>query len=84
VAYSYNIIAGIQNGAVITRNRDSIANLVEIDENRWFLVETNYDNWMPPPDNDNRRDPAIEYIENIGRDNFSIDHLWKVLSMNPV
>ena len=81
-ASTYYIIAGKHEGAIITRNRDNAANWLGIDEENWFLVQTNTDNWLPDPDN--RRTTAQKAIRAIGRENMNIDELFKVLQTFPV
>jgi len=87
LAPSYIIIAGIKSGqgAVITRDRIVTRDSWKLDPpNRWFLVETNYDHWLPAPSGDDRRDPAIRHINQIGRHNISLDTLFSVLTTPPV
>nr|XP_006821136.1 PREDICTED: N-acylethanolamine-hydrolyzing acid amidase-like [Saccoglossus kowalevskii] len=59
VAPAYYIIGGVQpgEGAVITRDRLTAKDVWRLDSKnkRWFLVETNYDHWLPPPSSDDRR-----------------------------
>ena len=87
MAPSYLIIAGVKSGqgAVITRNRINTRDLWRLDPpSQWFLVETNYDHWLPPPPSDDRRDPAIKHMNQIGWSNISLDALFSVLTTPPV
>ncbi|XP_065918990.1 N-acylethanolamine-hydrolyzing acid amidase-like [Dysidea avara] len=87
IAPSYIIIAGTKSGegAVITRDRITARDVWTLDPpERWFLVETNYDHWEPPPKDDDRRDPANQHMNKIGRQNISLDELFSVLKTPPV
>ena len=87
IAPSYMIIAGVKSGqgAVITRDRIVTRDGWKLDPpNQWFLVETNYDHWLPPPSGDDRRDPAIHHMNQIGRSNITLDTLLSVLTTPPV
>lgn len=91
VADVYYTISGINKneGAVITRNQTGAVNVMRLGDNAhahdsWFLIQTNYDNWKAPPFFDNRRDPGIEAMYNMGQENISLDALLKVLSTRPV
>ena len=70
-------------GVVITRDRSKAIDVWHLNES-WYLVETNYDHWKPPPASDNRRDPAIKTLDSIGRSNITAGSLFKVLSTPPV
>ncbi|KAH3726701.1 N-acylethanolamine-hydrolyzing acid amidase-like [Dreissena polymorpha] len=88
IADAYFIIAGTKadEGAVVTKGRlaaDDIWRL-NAENNRWFLVETNYDHWLPPPPDDDRRDPAIKAMNTMGRSNITVDNLFAVMSTPPV
>ena len=88
IAPVYMIMGGVGpgEGAVITRDRVSALDVWRLDaENeRWFLVETNYDHWTTPPPDDDRRDPAIKAVEEMGRQNFTTQGLFGVMSTPPV
>jgi len=85
IADVYYILGGLTSGAVISRNRTIAANIWKLDKSsgRWFEVQTNYDHWQPPPWYDNRRDPAIQHMTHMGRDNITIKNLYGILSMKP-
>ena len=84
----YLIVGGVTSteGVVITRNRIAARDIWRVDSSkeRWFLVETNYDHWEPPPPSDDRRDPAINAMNEIGQGNISTSSLYHVLSIPPV
>lgn len=88
IAPVYFIMGGVgpREGAVVTRDRVSALDVWRLDaENeRWFLVETNYDHWTTPPPDDDRRDPAIKAVEEMGRQNFTTQGLFGVMSTPPV
>ena len=87
IAPSYIIIAGVKSGqgAVITRDRLVARDSWKLDPpNQWFLVETNYDHWLPPPSSDDRRDPAIRHMNQIGHSNITLKALFSVLTTPPV
>ena len=88
IAPSYIIVGGVgpRQGAVITRDRIAALDIWRLNpiDGRWFLVETNYDHWEPPPPDDDRRDPAIQGMNETGRENLSGISLFRVLSTPPV
>lgn len=87
IAPSYIIMAGIKSGqgVVITRDRIVTRDSWKLDApKQWFLVETNYDHWLPPPSGDDRRDPAIQHMNQIGRSNVSLSTIFSVLTTPPV
>ncbi|EGT55052.1 hypothetical protein CAEBREN_05107 [Caenorhabditis brenneri] len=83
---SYIIVAGTKKneGALISRNRWSAANVypLDMDANHWFLVETNYDNWQKQ--GDDRRITAIRKLKQLGKANFNEKSMVEVLSTAPV
>ena len=88
IAPSYIIVGGTKprEGVVITRDRIAALDLWRLDSEhgRWFLVETNYDHWVPPPADDNRRDPAIKAMNATTRAGLNSTSLFKVMSTPPV
>ncbi|EFX76266.1 hypothetical protein DAPPUDRAFT_306210 [Daphnia pulex] len=87
----YFILAGnaSDQGVIITRGR------IEADVlfmgrgsvsqvSTWFLVETNYDHWNQPPFFDDRRTPAIQCLDKMGRETASLSGIFNVLSTKPV
>lgn len=90
IAPSYIIVGGTKSGegVVITRDRTAAKDLWRMDdpdhEGHWYLVETNYDHWQPPPAGDDRRDPAIKAMDGTTRAGLNATSLFKVLSTPPV
>jgi len=88
IADVYYILGGTSKGqgALISRNRNNATDVWILDPpTRWFEVETNYDHWTQPPWYDDRVVPADNAINSLGRDNISLDSLFKkVLSIKPV
>ena len=88
IAPCYIIVGGLSGdeGAVITQNRTMGIDVwrLNAEQGRWFLVETNYDHWKPPPAGDDRRDPAINEMKKIGQVGFNDQTLFDVLSTPPV
>ena len=88
IAPSYIIVGGTKpgEGVVITRDRTAAKDLwrMDPDNGHWYLVETNYDHWLPPPAGDDRRDPAIKAMDGTTRTGLNATSLYKVLSTPPV
>ena len=88
IAPSYIIIGGVRprQGVVITRDRIAALDLwrINAEDGRWYVVETNYDHWQPPPASDDRRHPAIKAMEAMGRSGISVASLFGVISTPPV
>ena len=88
IAPSYIIVGGTKagEGVVITRDRTAAKDLwrLDPDNGRWYLVETNYDHWQPPPTSDNRRDPAIKAMDETTHAGLNATSLFKVMSTPPV
>jgi hypothetical protein len=87
IADSYYIMAGINSneGAVITRARTHAIDFWALSEERWWLVETNYDHWKEAVAEDSlRRTVAIEYVEKAGQDNMNTLSLLEMMSQFPV
>ncbi|KAL7836680.1 hypothetical protein AOLI_G00279640 [Acnodon oligacanthus] len=84
----YYIVGGVQpnEGVVITRDRSRPADIWPLDWNmgQWYLVETNYDHWLPTPKWDKRRDIAMKTLNATGQDNINMHSLYQVLSVAPV
>ena len=88
IAPCYIIVGGVGpgQGVVITRNRIGALDIWRLDafNGRWYLVETNYDHWKPPPKSDDRRDPAIKAMNETERENLRSSSLFQVLSTPPI
>ena len=84
----YAIVGGVSGdeGAIITHNRTTGIDVWRLNstENRWFILQTNYDHWLPPPKSDNRRDPANKMMNDTGLSDVSSDSTFKILSTPPV
>jgi acid ceramidase len=50
---------------IISRSREQAVNVLPLKEPNWFLLQTNYDNWVKPPFYDNRRDPGIKCMKQV-------------------
>ena len=74
IAPAYFIIsgAGPNEGVVITRSRNTTIDKWTLTPStkEWFLVQVNTDHWDPiPPDELDRRTPAIKHMNEMGREN---------------
>ncbi|KAI6656841.1 N-acylethanolamine-hydrolyzing acid amidase-like [Oopsacas minuta] len=82
IAPCYVILGGVSpgEGAVITRGREGEIDVrfIDTDNNKWYVLETNYDWWNPP--GDNRRAAAIQALESAGRKKMTGHGLYQVLS----
>ncbi|KAI0209794.1 N-acylethanolamine-hydrolyzing acid amidase [Lamellibrachia satsuma] len=88
IAPAYYIVGGIHRGqgVVITKDRLAPRDIWFLDSNqgRWYLVETNYDHWEEPPTTDNRRIPAMKFMNATGQANIDDRTLYKILSTPPL
>ncbi|XP_006823041.1 N-acylethanolamine-hydrolyzing acid amidase-like [Saccoglossus kowalevskii] len=88
IAPVYYIVGGVKpgEGAVITRDRLKAKDVwsLDPDNGRWYVVETNYDHWLPPPAGDDRRDPANKLMKAVGQKNVNGSAIYDVLSTPPV
>lgn len=84
-APSYLIVGNTTGGMVITRDRDAPRDVWELtsDMRPMALVETNYDHWLPPPSDDNRRDPALRRLNATDPSNYGPGSLYTILSTSP-
>lgn len=86
---SYIILGGINpgEGAVITREQALSLHLMTLSaalqNNTHFILETNYDHWVPAPFFDDRRTPATDCMKKIGPQGTSLPALFDVLSGRP-
>lgn len=80
----YYTTAGIdvKSAAVITRGREAAVNIWKIptDKTGFFLLQTNYDHWKPVPAYDDRRNPGIEHMVELGESGMGVDGLYSVLT----
>lgn len=88
VAPAYFILGGTEphEACVITRSREKTVDVWEIGTrgSTWYILETNYDNWKPPPVTDDRRALANRCMRNMTQKNVGFAGLFDVLSSKPV
>ncbi|XP_022795915.1 acid ceramidase-like [Stylophora pistillata] len=88
IAQVYYILGGAKSGegVVITRSRTECLDQMSLDpeNNKWFVLETNYDNWEPPLVIDDRRTPGKACMNKTGREAVSFKGIYNVLSTQPV
>lgn len=88
IAPCYLTIGGVRDneGVVITRDQAKALDTQRLNATagRWFLLETNYDNWVTPPPDDDRRDPGDRAMNAMTRAGISVKNLFKVLWTPPV
>lgn len=65
----YFIVSGVgkNEGTVIEKDREIVHKQYSLDEDTWFLVQTNYDREDEDPAKDRRRYPAEEKIWALGQ-----------------
>jgi hypothetical protein len=85
----YLTVGGVSagEGVVLTRGRNQLLDTWRIfaDDGEWFLVQTNYDHWIPMPPWDNRKAPAEKAILEVGAEDISPLTMYeRVLSRDPV
>jgi acid ceramidase len=95
VGPSYVIVGGVSpgEGMVITNapNTTTAFNQWPLSEGEprnstetpWYLLQTNYDNWVQPPFFDDRRNPALDCMNQLGPDKISKETLYNVLHAHP-
>lgn len=71
----FAVIGGVgpNEGAVVTRSATfggvpPVLPCVELNASRWYLAETNYDPWLPDPEQDPRRTIAEQLIAQMGQE----------------
>merc|ERR1712228_853798 len=71
-------------GAVVTCDRDKVADVwrLDADAGRWYVLETNYDHYLPPGHNDDRRHPLQRFLNATGRDKISTSTMWDAISLS--
>ena len=55
----------------------------ELTDDKWFLVQTNYDRNMKEPVTDARRVPAEKKMMQRGNENLQLEDLFNVLTLYP-
>ena len=95
VGPAYIIIGGVNKneGAVITLGPNmtliddwTIPNALPANNDTqppYYVLETNYDHWNPPPPNDDRRYPAEDCMAEIGQNGVSLETLFNVIDGIP-
>ncbi|CAK7295455.1 Acid ceramidase [Vulpes lagopus] len=88
LAPAYFILGGNKSGegCVITRDRKQSLDVYELNpkQNRWYVVQTNYDHWKNPLFLDDRRTPAKMCLNQTTQENISFATMYDVLSTKPV
>lgn len=92
IAPAYFILGGVQldQGVVLTRNQTHLIDAWRLDSRssgieKWYLLETNYDHWTPPPPNDDRRDPGMKAMNQTTQESINQNTLLRnVLAIYPV
>ncbi|XP_029634262.1 acid ceramidase-like [Octopus sinensis] len=83
----YFILGGTKSkeGCVITRSLNKTDNIWEMSAaGGWYILETNYDHWLPPLFIDDRRTPATLCMNELTQNNLTMAGLYNVLSTKPV
>jgi len=88
LAPAYFILGGNSSsqGAIVTRSSGKAVNVVRLRQpaTRWFLLQTNYDNWTPTPFYDKRREAGDHCMAQMSVLGTSFQGLFNVLSSQPV
>lgn len=88
IAPAYFIVGGMgpDDGVVITRNQYESVDIWKLNnkQNIWYLLETNYDHWLPPPSDDDRRTPGMKAMNQTTQANINYQTLHDVLTIQPV
>ncbi|XP_037569256.1 acid ceramidase-like [Dermacentor silvarum] len=89
IAPVYFILGGTRpgEGAIITRDRNSDeADVYTLSDaaDKWFVLQTNYDHWKPPPSYDDRRGPGMHCMRSLTQQSLGFGGLYDVLGTKPV
>ena len=91
IAPVYFIVAGVKpdEGAVITRNQWEAIDIWRLNASssgieKWYLLETNYDHWVPPPAHDDRRTPGMKAMNATTQAKINYETMMDVLTLIPV
>ncbi|XP_036105996.1 acid ceramidase [Molossus molossus] len=88
LAPAYFILGGNKSGegCVITRDRKKSLDIYELDleQSRWYVVETNYDRWKNPFFLDDRRTAAKMCLNQTTQESISLPTMYDILSTKPV
>jgi len=85
----YYIVGGSKpsQGAIIVRDPEKVAGVVQMrseKEHPWFVLETNYDPWTRPPQDDDRRQAGLVAMSNVTQARINEETMYNVLSVIPV
>ncbi|EGD72101.1 Asah1 protein [Salpingoeca rosetta] len=89
VGPSYMILGGAEakQGAIITRSSNESLHLWTLENDlhnkHFYVLETNYDNWVEPPFFDDRRHPAEACLDQLGASGMGFAGLYNTLSAQP-
>ncbi|GMR62190.1 hypothetical protein PMAYCL1PPCAC_32385 [Pristionchus mayeri] len=85
IAPCYMIVGGMTEyeGAIISRDRWSAADVQTLNETNWFLVQTNFDHWNEEND-DGRKPTAVELLSELDRSDLNATSIFEILSAPPV
>jgi acid ceramidase len=89
VGPAFIIVGGAKpgQGAVITKaggkTIDTWTLQSQLDKNTFYLLETNYRHWKNPPFYDDRRNPGMQCMNEMGAGNLDFPGLFNVLSTRP-
>jgi hypothetical protein len=91
IAPAYFVVAGVNpyEGVVLTRNQFEVIDVWILNASapgfdKWFLLETNYDHWVPPPAKDDRRTPGIKAMNDVTQERIDFETLMSVITLKPV
>jgi hypothetical protein len=91
IAPAYFIVGGVKpyEGVVLTRNQFAVIdewrlNATTSGFEKWYLLETNYDHWVPPPARDDRRTPGMRAMNAVTQEKINLETLMSVLTIKPV
>jgi len=88
LAPAYFILGGNSSsqGAIVTRSSGKAVDVVRLREpaTRWYLLQTNYDNWKPTPFYDPRREAGNHCMDQMTVLGTNFKGLFGVLSSQPV
>jgi len=75
-------------GAVVTRDRIGAADVwyygnPDPHMEDWYLVQTNYDHWLPDDPTDHRQTDAIIALDKMGRSNLNADNFFNGVMQTP-
>merc|ERR1712168_1765999 len=88
LAPAYFVLGGNSSsqGAIVTRSSAKAVNVVRLRQpaTRWFLLQTNYDNWTQTPFYDKRREAGDHCMAQMSVLGTSFQGLFSVLSSQPV